>query len=79
MSCRVLLDGVDITLTDEGLKQKGEGELYIGGQGLGQGYLHLEELTQGFPTLNQKRLCYRRPICVDQKGEITIKVELDRW
>lgn len=70
------VDGVEIgVMTDEGLKPYGQGELYIGGQGLGRGYLHLEELTQArFPHVNQTRYYATGDLAtVDQEGQITIK------
>ena len=72
-------EGVVIRVkTEQGLVSTGEGELYIGGHGLGGGYLHLDQLTaERFPTVDGERYYATGDLAhVDEDGLITIKGRL---
>jgi len=72
-------EGVIIRVkTEEGLEPEGEGELYIGGHGLGAGYLHREELTrERFPELEGQRFYATGDrAALSPTGLITIKGRL---
>lgn len=71
--------GVQIRVKNEqGLHRIGKGELYIGGHGMGVGYLHLEALTkERFPIVDQQRYyATGDQAVVDENGLITIKGRL---
>ena len=65
-------------MTADGLKAEGEGELYIGGHGLGPGYLHLNALTQErFPEVEGARYYATGDLSqLSAEGLITIKGRL---
>jgi len=72
-------EGVTVrVMTERGLQAQGEGELYIGGHGLGAGYLHLDTLTQErFPEVDGVRYYATGDLShLDPDGLITIKGRL---
>lgn len=74
----VAVDGVTaLVMRDGELSSHGEGELFIGGQGLGRGYLNRDALTQErFPLINGVRYYATGDQASLSDGIITIKGRL---